>query len=69
MKLKLFKSVLQALILCSLLFLNFQGTTNVHAAGIPPKQSVIKPDGTLDLTAGYNGKLDIKNYNVILDPL
>lgn len=55
--------------LCSLLVgLSFQGITPVLAA--PSSTSpLVNSDGTLNLTANYHGNLDIKNYNVTLDPL
>ena len=34
-----------------------------------PVQQLLNPDGTLNLTTGYSGSLDIAGYSVSLDPL
>src|SRR4051812_40451056 len=69
MKQKKFNIMFHVFTLCSLFVgLSFQGITPVLAAPSSTNQ-LINSNGTLNLTADYHGNLDIKNYNVTLDPL
>src|SRR5436190_23109358 len=75
MKRQLFKSILRIVIVGALLvtLFGFQQIMPVLAAGDSRGQTMdvkqfLKPDGSLNLDASYNGNLDIGNYGVILDP-
>ncbi len=69
MKQKKINIIFHVFTLCSLFVgLSFQGITPVLAAP-SSTNPFINSNGTLNLTANYHGNLDIKNYNVTLDPL
>lgn len=74
MKQKILKITVHVFVLLSLwtTLFSFQLVTPARAAAgtvAEPISQLINTDGTVNLSSGYKGNLDIKNYGVVLDPL